>query len=113
MKVSQLRQLIREEIKNTLKEGDSFVDDMEKQIQAERLAQQRKFIAWAKAAAAEKNIERLSFQGNTMVTISLSKLIDKNILTKKLLDKWEAAAKGSAENNLYQGFVVLLTQYKI
>ncbi len=113
MKTTELRKLIREEIRKVIKEEDSFGDDIAKQIQVERLAQQRKFIAWAKATAAKKNIKSLSFQGDAMVTVSLSKLQRKNILTKELVDKWKAAAEGSMENDLYQGLSVLLTRYKI
>lgn len=52
MKPSELRNLIREEVKKALRED--FSDDIVKDIQAERTAQQRKFIAWAKATAAKK-----------------------------------------------------------
>lgn len=48
-----------------------------------------------------------------MVSISLGKLQSKGILTKELVDKWKAAAEGTAENDLYQGLSVLLTRYNI
>ncbi len=111
MKTQLLRKLIREEVKKALSED--FGEDIVKDIQAERTAQQRKFIAWAKAAAAKQNIKSLSFQGDAMVTVSLSKLQRKGILTKELIDKWKAAADGTEENDLYQGLTVLLTRYKI
>ena len=95
-----------------IKEEESFGDDIAKQIQADRLAQQRKFIAWAKATAAKQNI-KLNFNGDAMVTVSLSKLERKNMLTKDLLDKWKAAKEGSEENDLWQGLTVLVTRYKI
>jgi hypothetical protein len=112
MKTSEFRKLIREEIKNVLKEEDSFGDDIAKQIQAERLAQQRKFIAWAKATAAKQNT-KLNFNGDAMVTVSLSKLEKKNMVNREMLDKWKAAPEGSEENDLWQGLTVLLTRYKI
>ena len=111
MKASELRKLIREEVKKALSED--FSDNIVKDIQAERTAQQRKFIAWAKAAAAKQNIKRLSFQGDAMVTVSMSKLQKKGILTKELVDKWKAAAEGTAENDLYQGLSALLTRYNV
>ena len=110
MKTQELRKLIREEVKKALSED--FSDDIVKDIQAERTAQQRKFIAWAKAAAAKQNT-KLNFNGDAMVTVSLSKLQRKGILTKELIDKWKAAAEGTVENDLYQGLTVLLTRYKI
>ena len=112
MKASEFRKLIREEIRRVIKEEESFGDDIAKQIQAERLAQQRKFIVWAKATAAKQNI-KLNFNGDAMVTVSLSKLQRKNMLTKDLLDKWKAAKEGSEENDLWQGLTVLVTRYKI
>ena len=48
-----------------------------------------------------------------MVTVSMSKLQKKGILTKELVDKWKAAAEGTAENDLYQGLSALLTRYNI
>jgi hypothetical protein len=111
MKITELQKLIREEVKKALRED--FSDDIVKDIQAERTAQQRKFIAWAKATAAKKNIKSLSFQGDAMVSVSLSKLQRKGLLTKELVDGWKAAAEGSAENDLYQGLSVLLTRYNI
>ena len=113
MKITEFRKLIREEVRKIIKEEESFGDDIAKQIQAERLAQQRKFIAWAKATAAKKNIKSLSFQGDSMVYVSLSKLQRKGLLTKELVDGWKDAAEGSVENDLYQGLTVLLTRYKI
>ena len=112
MKITEFRKLIREEVRKVIKEEESFGDDIANQIQAERLAQQRKFIAWAKATAAKQNT-KLNFNGDAMVTVSISKLQRKNMLTKDLLDKWKAAPEGSEENNLWQGLTVLLTRYKI
>ena len=112
MKISEFRKLIREEIRKVLKEEDSFGDEIAKQIQAERLAQQRKFIAWAKATAAKQNT-KLNFNGDAMVTVSLSKLEKKNMVNREMLDKWKAAPEGSEENDLWQGLTVLLTRYKI
>ena len=112
MKASEFRKLIREEIRKVIKEEESFGDDIAKQIQAERLAQQRKFIAWAKATAAKQNVG-LNFNGDAMVTVSLNKLERKNMVTGEMLDKWKAAPEGSEENDLWQGLTVLLTRYKI
>jgi len=112
MKTQEFRKLIREEVRKALKEEDSFGDEIAKQIQAERLAQQRKFIAWAKQAAAKQNTS-LNFNGDAMVTVSMSKLERKGILTLELVEKWKAAPEGSAENDLWQGLTVLLTRYKI
>ena len=112
MKISEFRKLIREEIRKVVNEEESFGSDIVKQIQAERLAQQRKFIAWAKAAAAKKNIN-LNFNGDSMVTVSMSKLQKNDMLTSELLDKWKNAPEGSEENDLWQGLTVLLTRYKI
>jgi len=112
MKVSEFRKLIREEVKKIIKEEESFGDDIAKQIQAERLAKQRKFIAWAKATAAKQNT-KLNFNGDAMVTVSLSKLEKKNMVNREMLDKWKAAPEGSEENDLWQGLTVLLTRYKI
>ena len=112
MKTQEFRKLIREEVRKALKEEDSFGDTIAKQIQAERLAQQRKFIAWAKQAAAKQNTN-LNFNGDAMVTVSMSKLESKGILTLELVEKWKAAPEGSAENDLWQGLTVLLTRYKI
>lgn len=112
MKASEFRKLIREEVRKVIKEEESFGDDIAKQIQAERLAQQRKFIAWAKATAAKQNT-KLNFNGDAMVTVSISKLQRKNMLTKDLLDKWKAAPDGSEENDLWQGLTVLLTRYNL
>ena len=112
MKVSQLRQLIREETSKVLKEENSFGDDIAKQIQAERLAQQRKFIAWAKKAAEKQNTS-LTFNGDAMVTVSINKLDKKGILTQSLLDKWKAAPAGSEQNDLWHGLTALLTRYKL
>ena len=112
MKAFEFRKLIREEIKRVIKEEESFGDDIAKQIQAERLAQQRKFIAWAKATAAKQNT-KLNFNGDAMVTVSLSKLEKKNMVNREMLDKWKAAPEGSEENDLWQGLTVLLTRYKI
>jgi len=112
MNKSELQKLIREEVRKVLKEEESFGDDIAKQIQAERLAQQRKFIAWAKATAAKQNT-KLDFNGDAMVTVSLSKLEKKNMVNREMLDKWKAAPEGSEENDLWQGLTVLLTRYKI
>jgi len=112
MNKSELQKLIREEVRKVLKEEESFGDDIAKQIQAERLAQQRKFIAWAKATAAKQNT-KLNFNGDAMVTVSLSKLEKKNMVNREMLDKWKAAPEGSEENDLWQGLTVLLTRYKI
>ena len=112
MKITEFRKLIREEVRKVIKEEESFGDDIAKQIQAERLAQQRKFIAWAKATAAKQNT-KLNFNGDAMVTVSISKLQRKNMLTKDLLDKWKAAPGGSEENDLWQGLTVLLTRYNL
>lgn len=111
MKASEFRKLIREEIRKVIKE-ESFGDDIAKQIQAERLAQQRKFIAWAKATAAKQNT-KLNFNGDAMVTVSLNKLESKNMVTGAMLDKWKAAPEGSEENDLWQGLTVLLTRYNL
>lgn len=110
MKSTELRNLIREEVKKALNED--FSSDVIKSIQADRTAQQRKFIAWAKATAAKQNI-KLNFNGDAMVSVSLSKLQRKNMLTKELVDGWKAAAEGSVENDLYQGLSALLTRYNI
>ena len=112
MKITEFRKLIREEVRKVIKEEESFGDDIAKQIQAERLAQQRKFIAWAKATAAKQNT-KLNFNGDAMVTVSLSKLETKGMVTREMLDKWKAAPEGSEENDLWQGLTVLLTRYKI
>ena len=112
MKASEFRKLIREEIAKVLREEDSFGDDIAKQIQAERLAQQRKFIAWAKQAAAKQNTS-LNFNGDAMVTVSINKLDTMGILTQSLLDRWKAAPAGSKENNLWHGLTALLTRYKL
>jgi hypothetical protein len=112
MKISEFRKLIREEVRKVFKEEESFGDDIAKQIQAERLAQQRKFIAWAKASAAKQNIS-LNFNGDTLVTASLHKLEGKNILTREMVDEWKAAPEGSEKNDLWQGLSVLVTRYNV
>ena len=116
MKITEFRKLIREEVRKVIKVqesfGDDVADDIAKQIQAERLAQQRKFIAWAKATAAKQNT-RLNFNGDAMVTVSMSKLADKGMITREMIDKWKAAPEDSEENNLWQGLSVLLTRYKM
>ena len=70
MKASEFRKLIREEIRKVIKEEESFGDDIAKQIQAERLAQQRKFIAWAKAAAAKKSRKVMLSIGGVFIQTS-------------------------------------------
>ena len=112
MKAFEFRKLIREEIRKVIKEEESFGDVIAKEIQAKRLAQQRKFIAWAKTTAAEQNT-KLNFNGDAMVTVSLSKLEKKNMITPEMIDKWKAAPEDSEENDLWQGLTVLLTRYKI
>lgn len=112
MKLTEFKKLIREEIKKALKEEDSFGDDIAKQIQAERLAQQRKFIAWAKQTAAKQNTS-LNFNGDAMVTVSMNKLQRKGMLTHDMIEKWKTAPEGSEENDLFQGLSVLLTRYKM
>lgn len=112
MKITEFRKLIREEVHKVLNEADDFASNIEKQIVADRLAQQRAFIAWAKSEASKQNI-KLNFNGDALVTVSLSKLESKGILTRELLEKWKAASEGSKENNLYQGLSVLVTRYKI
>ena len=112
MKKLEFRALIREEIKKALAEEENFGSEIEKKILADRLAQQRAFIAWAKSEAAKRNI-RLNFNGDAMVTVSMSKLEKSGIITADLIEKWKAASEGSKENNLYQGISVLLTRYKL
>jgi len=112
MKITEFRKLIREEVRKMVKEDDSFGDSVVKQIQAERLAQQRKFIAWAKKTAAKQNTS-LNFNGDAMATVSMSKLERKGMITREMLDKWKAAPEGTEENDLWQGLSVLLTRYKM
>lgn len=112
MKISEFKKLIREEVSKILKEEDNFSSDILKNLQAERTAQQRKFIAWAKAQAAKQNV-RLNFNGDSMVTASISKLERYNILTPELMEKWKNAPEGSAENDLWEGLSVVFTRYKI
>lgn len=112
MKKSEFRSLIREEIKRALAEEETFGSEIEKKIQAERLAQQRAFIAWAKAEAATRNVS-VSFQGQTMIVAAITKLVETGILTMDLLEKWKSSPSGSKENDLYQGLSVLFDRYSL
>jgi len=108
MKQSELRSLIKEEIKKIFEENENFGSDIEKQMRAERTSQQREFISWAKQEADKRKIGRISFQGKYLVLAALSKLESKGILTQELIDTWKAAPEGSKENNLYQGLSVVI-----
>jgi hypothetical protein len=110
MKAQELKQLIREEVSKILTENDSFGDEVIKRIQAERLAQQRNFIKWAKKAAGNMS---LNFNGDSLVTVSINKLFRKGILTPEVIQKWEQAPEGSEENELFQGLSALLTRYRL
>ena len=105
MKTSELRQIIKEEVRKVLKEEDSFGSEIEKIIKEDQLRLQRMFIAWAKAEAKKQNMS-LNFNGDAMVTVSLSKLERKGILTPELLKKWK-----SSNNELLDGLAALLSRY--
>lgn len=113
MKKSELRSLIKEEIKKIFEENENFGSDIEKQIRAERTAQQQEFISWAKQEADKRKIGRISFQGRYLILAALSKLNSKGILTQKLINTWKAAPEGSKENNLYQGLSVIINRHNL
>lgn len=115
MKITEFRKLIREEIKKALNEdyGNDIINDLIKNIQVDRTAQQRKFVTWAKTAAAKKNITSLSFQSASLIDAALSKLSRKGVLTADMVADWESSPAGSEENDLFQGLTVLADKASI
>jgi len=106
MTKTEFRQLIREELRKVLKEEESFGDQIEKEMSAKILADKRAFQAWAKAAAAKKKVD-ISFQGPILIRVALNALYNADILTHRVITKWQSAPADSKEGQLLSGLTAL------
>ena len=100
------KKIIREEVRKALKEEASFGDQIEKEMSAKILADKRAFQAWAKAGAAKKKVY-ISFQGPMLIRAALTALYNADILTDKVISKWQSAPADSKEGQLFSGLTAL------